>query len=408
MTKWLFILACGATFAAPAQVTAQSATNEEIAIIRAEIGELMRRLDRLEQASATASVSVQARAVEAEQFIVIDAGRSNTSRVEISGDLRFRHEVIDDAAFADRQRQRIRARVGIDAEIAENVNVGLRLATGGDNPASRNQTLDGGFSTKSLGFERAFFEWQINDSLDISGGKMPNPFFRSGGHHLIWDNDVNPEGLALGYSRGSWFTNVAALWVDERSSGDDGMMFGGQAGYTGTLGQGAHFTAGVSYYDYRNTQGHEAIFLNVNSGNRLDANGNYLNDFNELELFGQLDLTVSDRPLRLFIDYVDNTEADDADTGLAFGAVYGGLDGQGTWEFGYAYQDLEADAVIAAFTDTDFSGGGTDGKGHVFDIAYGFADHWSLAFKYSINERGGDERNERDYNRLQADINFRY
>ena len=75
---------------------------------------------------------------------------------------------------------------------------------------------------------------------------------------------------------------------------------------------------------------------------------------------------------------------------------------------GYAYQDLEADAVIATFTDSDFGGGGTDGKGHVIELNYALRDRWTLGFRYFLNERGADADNEHDYNRLQADVVFAY
>jgi hypothetical protein len=68
----------------------------------------------------------------------------------------------------------------------------------------------------------------------------------------------------------------------------------------------------------------------------------------------------------------------------------------------------EADAVIATFTDSDFAGGGTDGKGHVVEFNYGLRDRLVFGFKYFLNQRGADAGNERDYNRLQADLNFAY
>jgi hypothetical protein len=75
---------------------------------------------------------------------------------------------------------------------------------------------------------------------------------------------------------------------------------------------------------------------------------------------------------------------------------------------GYAYQELEADAVIATFTDSDFAGGGTDGTGHVMEFNYGLRDRWAFGFRYFFNQRGFDAGNEHDYKRLQADVSFAY
>ena len=156
---------------------------------------------------------------------------------------------------AERHRHRIRARFGVTADVADNVRVGLTLATGGDDPVSANQTLDTGFNRKPIGVDRAFFSWAATDELTFTGGKMANPFFRPGNHHLIYDNDLNPEGLALRYGRGNWFANYAGLWVEERSSADDSIMLGGQFGYRHALADGMRITAGASYYDYLETQG---------------------------------------------------------------------------------------------------------------------------------------------------------
>ena len=147
--------------------------------------------------------------------------------------------------LAGRQRHRIRARFGVTADVAEDVQVGLTLATGGDDPISANQTLDTGFSRKPIGVDRAFFRWAATDELTFTGGKIANPFYRPGNHHLIYDNDLNPEGLALRYARGNWFASYAGLWVEEREAADDSILLGGQLGYRSVRNEGARFTVGA-------------------------------------------------------------------------------------------------------------------------------------------------------------------
>ena len=328
--------------------------------------------------------------------------------LRFSGDLRYRHESINEAVESERHRHRIRARFGATADIAENVQVGLTLATGGDDPISANQTLDTGFNRKPIGVDRAFFRWAATDELTFTGGKMANPFFRPGNHHLLYDADLNPEGLALRYGRGDWFANYAGLWVEERSSADDSIMLGGQFGYRHALADGMRITAGAGYYDYLETQGQTPFWDGAPAGNRVDAAGNYLNDFNLAQLFAELTLTPGERPVTVFADYVVNTEADEVDVGFALGAALGEVTGPRTWRVSYVYQDLEADAVLGTFTDSDWAGGGTDGTGHVVEFNYGFRERLVFGFRYFLNERGVDAGNEHDYNRLQADVQFNY
>jgi hypothetical protein len=102
-------------------------------------------------------------------------GRARRGRrppnVRFSGDLRYRHESINEEGQAERQRQRIRARFGVTADVAENVRVGLTLATGGDDPVSANQSLDTGFSRKPIGVDRAFFTWAATDELTFTAAR---------------------------------------------------------------------------------------------------------------------------------------------------------------------------------------------------------------------------------------------
>jgi hypothetical protein len=291
--------------------------------------------------------------------------------------------------------------------VADNVTVGLMLASGDDDPVSANQTLDGGFDRNPIGIERAFFSWDATEDLTFIGGKMANPFFKPGSHHLIYDNDLNPEGLALQYSRGDWFANYAGFWVEERSAADDSILLGGQVGYRGTFDNDMRLTAGVSYYDYRSTQAQTPFWDGSAAGNTL-VGGVYANDYNLTELFGELKLTTRNFPLTLYADYVLNSEVSVGDTGFALGGSVGEVSGKGTWRVGYIYQDLEADAVIGTYTDSDWSGGGTGGKGHVVEFNYGFMDRLVFGFRYFLNKREAGTIDERDYNRLQADVVFNY
>jgi hypothetical protein len=387
----------------------QPAVDAEIDAIRAEIAALAARLERLEQAAgAPAAPGPAAQVAVAPAPAATTEVRPSGPNVRFSGDLRYRHESINEETADERHRHRIRARFGVTADVTDDVRLGLQLSTGNDDPISGNQDLDGGFNRKFFGVDRAFFSWAATEQLTFTGGKMANPFFRPGNHHLIYDNDLNPEGLALRYARGDWFVNYAGLWVEERGSADDSIMLGGQFGFRHQLNDDMRVTVGASYYDYLNTQGQVPFWDGDPVGNRVTPLGRYLSDFNLAEVFAQLELEARGKPLTIFADYVNNSEANDADTGFALGASLGAIDGQGTWRAAYAYQDLEADAVIATFTDSDWAGGGTDGKGHVLEFNYGFRDRLVFGLRYFLNERGADAGNEHDYNRFMADVVFNY
>ena len=167
------------------------------------------------------------------------AARSWTEGLVLDGDLRYRHETINDDAVSVRHRHRMRARANATATLNEDMEVGFGLSTGGIANDSGNQSFDAGFSRKSVGVDRAYFDWSLSDTLTLLGGKMSNPFFRPGGYHLLYDGDIRPEGLALRVSSGTFFANASAFWAEERGSGPDTMWYGLQAGVSGFHRPGA-------------------------------------------------------------------------------------------------------------------------------------------------------------------------
>ena len=96
------------------------------------------------------------------------------------------------------------------------------------------------------------------------------------------------------------------------------------------------------------------------------------------------------------------------DTGFAIGGQIGKASDPGTWQASYAYLDKEADAALGLFSDSNFGGGGTDNNGHVLKGAYAIGKGATVGVTYFINERGSDAGNERDYDRLQVDAQFKY
>ena len=83
--------------------------------------------------------------------------------------------------------------------------------------------------------------------------------------------------------------------------------------------------------------------------------------------------------------------------------VLRGLDGVLDVELDYNYRELEADAVVGAFSDSDSFGGGTDGKGHKVSGKYQIAKNWQFGAAFFMNDIGL-EGSSKDYNRLQLDL----
>ena len=331
-----------------------------------------------------------------------------TDRIKLKGDVRLRYEAIDEAGEEERNRMRFRTRFGLSAKVSDDVKFVFQLASGGDNPVSTNQTFDDGFSTKDIGVDLAYVDWKINDNLNFYGGKMKNPLYKAGGVPLIWDGDLNPEGLAMKFTSGGFFGTAGGFSVEERSSADDSLLFVVQAGYTFAVGENASLTAGAGYFSYSNTVGNEPFYNGRSNGNSVDLNGDYIYDYKNTEVFAQFDTKVGDWPLRIYAHATQNNEVSTEDMGYAVGAKVGSAKADGDMEFSWTFQDIEADSVIGTYNDSDFGGGGTDSDGHLLKAKYAVSKKIFVGGTLFLNNVDRFQGAEHDYNRLQLDVEFKF
>ena len=331
-----------------------------------------------------------------------------TDHFKFKGDFRYRYEMADKEGSDERVRHRIRARLAVSAKVSDSVSVKLRLATGSDDPVSTNQSLDGYFSTKGFHLDRAYVQWKATDVFTAKLGKMGNPFYKPMKSELVWDGDLCPEGIAAQFETTGDFKvygNFAYLVIDERKSDtDDAYLFGGQLGFKIPMGS-AKLNIGGGYYGYINQEGYDVF--GGDFGNSTDDMGMYTMDFTNFEAFAELKAKLGSLPFGIYGHYVVNTEADSNDTGYQFGFSLGKVKKPMSWALKYSYKELEADAVVGAFTDSDFIGGGTDGKGHEIGFGLGLGKHSSLGVSYFLNEIGL-EGSSRDYDRLMIDFKFKF
>lgn len=382
---------------------ARANESDTVESLLTQIQSLTERIEMLESRTAIATATYQ----QPKPTISPPAkeNASWTDKVKLNGDFRYRHEAFDVEGLRDRHRQRLRARAAMVGQVSERVEVGFGLASGNSFPNSTNQTLDDGFSSKNVVLDLAYAKWDTPiQGLGVTAGKFKNPVHRAGGTGLIFDGDLHPEGLGLKYENSSLFASGLATWVDESGSDDDSFLLGGQVGIERNLGNG-ELTAGMSYYNFIDARGEPTFFTPLLPlGNRTNPDGTYLSGFELVEGFAEYAFEIDGRTLSFFADYVHNMEADDFETGYTLGAKLKAS----KWQFGYAYQDLEADAVVGIFTDSDFAGGGTDGKGHILQGSYSLTKAIGLNGTLFLNERNMDFGTSRGFNRLMLDISFKY
>src|SRR2546427_1964379 len=131
-----------------------------------------------------------------------------TKRTTIFGDVRARHEGFYHQPHQKKQlvtarnRERLRARLGVRVAFSDEVSATLRGASGDpNNPISPNEDLGGNFSRKHFNLDWAYLTFAPGASFGIRPGaasftlgKFPNPIFRVG--EMVFDEDLSPEGAS--------------------------------------------------------------------------------------------------------------------------------------------------------------------------------------------------------------------
>ena len=362
-------------------------------------------------------VTVEDLAATNEQIANLEAQNKSTSWAETvkwKGDFRYRYEEIEEDGKNDRDRNRIRARAALIAKPTDTTEVGLGLATGGDDPVSTNQTLGGGGSTKDIRLDLGYLRWTGLDNIYITAGKFANTFYKEQKSSLIWDGDFRPEGIAAGWTGDVFFANAEYSFIESDSKNNDDGIWGAQVGAKLALFDSMNLTATAKYLDIP-SKGREAVldqddpdFFGNSSIINAEGKEVYEYDYNLYNVSLGLSFNLFDMPFALYGDYVKNDDADDLDTGYLAGIKLGSAKSKGSWQLQYQYQDLEADATFGVITDSDFMGGGSDGKGHKLGAKYAIAKKWYVGATYFDGSRGVDLGNDADYTRLMLDTGFKY
>jgi hypothetical protein len=402
------------------------AQKQRQAALEDKINQLEAR-QKLKEKSLTEKIeqAVAAKPEEPKKADAIPDALKWASKLSWYGDFRYRYEYIDDdSAASDRHRNRIRARLGLTAKVSDEWDLGFRIATGngevsGD-PVSTNQTFDEAFSKKPIWLDQAFVGYhpQWFEGLNVTAGKMENPFYKAGKNQLIWDGDLTPEGAALSYAhpfndKTSVNLTAGGFWVNEESTGGDTSLWGFQAYLKHQIDKPTYILGGAGWYDYGNIQGEESLADEWNDdgkaffGNSATADDTYAFDYDLLEVFAEFGTQIGKLPVAVFGQYVQNTAADDEDTGWLIGCQISKAKDPGTWQFEYDYRDLELDAVVGQFSDSDFIGGGAGGQGHRFAFTYMVAKNVAAGLTYFADEYDG-RKGDADYSRFQADVAIKF
>lgn len=399
----------------------------------------------------------------------------------------------------DRNFLQLRARIGLEAAINPDLTAYFRVATGERrSPVSTNQTMGGYFSGKDLWLDRAYVDYHPAEGASLLLGRMGNPFHMS---ELVWDEDVNLDGLSLQYARPFGETIKAYVLggafpldyvnADFPATGlsnikvgasKDKWLFAGQIGAAWSPDDRIKLGLNLAYFDYVNVEGQ----LSPSCSNLADycltdysrpgfsQRGNTLfalrdittNDpanqaapqyyglaskFQVLAFAADLDWRLSDQlkvsltghysknlgydrealfargfnPNTGLSQIVNNNETcrvdlsgglcppgqsvfKSGDTAWLLRAALGSGDmtAVGDWTISASYRHIDPDALLDAFTDSDFHLGGTNAKGWTLGGSYGVLNNTWLGLRWiNSQELSGPPFR---VNLLQGDLSFKF
>jgi hypothetical protein len=429
--------------------------NSDVAQIREQLEGLMKRVDKLEQENTQLKqeneslkatdeklqanddyLKTEARGLRketAQQAVDVAKAKGTdwAGKVAITGDMRYRYEYISDDTLsnvagvglvptADRYRDRIRARLAVTAKPTDTLTVGIGMTTTeNQDPRSGNQSLTGVFSKKPFDLDLAYFDWKFASWGNLIGGKMKQPFVKPG-QSLFWDNDITPEGLAVGFQSGAFFGTAYNYWLTEQSGTEntrtaDTMLHGLQLGARLPMGGVSSLMLEAHYYDLSAAVG-RAPFYNANANNNTTtgaAPGVLVYDYEVISVGAEFSTMFGALPFTVWAEGAQNQDPSDENTAWGLGFMFGKASNTKTWEAGVGYQKLEKDALFAQLIDSDFAGGFSDNEGFVFRGAYAPVKNWTLNATYFLNKRNAEVANslgqtDVDYDRLQLDFNVKF
>lgn len=323
--------------------------------------------------------------------------------ISLFGDMRVREEGFYQDEATARNRFRFIARIGLTANVSDEISGTVRLASGDpNNPIANTQSAANTFTPKSINLNWAYLTLNPGKTFGLApgwftltAGKFGVNSYRPS--ELVLDDDLAPEGatetLNLVEQKDGVLRGVkvnAFQWVvNEVSDGADPWMGGGQVVGDAAFGTFANATLGVADYHFENLTSVATSFLSPYKGSApyavntsqntslansndvilsaKDANGNQkilgykyrFNIFNANAELNSPDPFGLGVPAGLYGDLAYNTQAGSRNVGFYAGAGIGNagndwyhnrLRNQGDWGLSYTYAWVEKDAVLSIFS----------------------------------------------------------
>jgi len=337
-------------------------------------------------------------------------------RVHAKGDLRLRYESIERDDKDDKYRNRYRLRLGLNVDLTDSLTLESGMRSGFANPTSGNQTFHNDEPLKDYFFQSLRFNIlgvsYKSKNAKYKMGRQPYMMYRPIKSQLVWDNDVSMNGVNYQYKDDTKLITLGfnQPTLEEASVAKDDVNLVVAQYVHKTKVEAGKLNLGTGVYYYDGMKGNSTLF-GKGKGNSLDANKLYTNDYHIAEGFAELQL--KNVPLKLAAGVAYNFGADNNNFGYDVAVQLGKVKYVGDLQVKYSYTDIQEDAVVGAYSDSDNFGGGTAAKGHAVRAKYKAGKNLYVAGNFFFNTLEADTSNnktdvESDYERVQLDMIYKF
>jgi hypothetical protein len=343
-----------------------------------------------------------------------------TNKLKFYGDVRFRTEMdrdserTDGSKRVDRDRFRYRLRFGLKYALNKSIELGGRIRSGNPlNQQSPHTTLGKEFHSDDFSIDKAYIKLSDMKGNWAWVGKNSMPFWKQ--NELLWDDDVNPEGIALGgsfkLSEESKLTPVFGYFI---------------VGHSGKkLSSDNQLSIAQLKYDTKPGENNLIVSSGMISGKDLpntpDGTHTFLIDYSIWASSFQFNLNNTGLKFGLdyftnLNDYKNNANIPDVfedQTDAFVGSVFYNTN---YWQFGYFYANVEKFATVDYFAQDDWVRWGnnnysrsTNFNGHEFRIKYDIAKDFNTVLRvYFVEGIKTSGSNLETGTRVRLDFNIKF
>jgi len=304
-------------------------------------------------------------------------------RFSLHWDFLARYDHVDHLpAYDVISRGRFELRPEIDFEPWSNFLIGVRgIFDYGTEPEA--YPYQDNYISRWASADRWFVQWTPG-SFTVRAGRFGMPLAAS---ELLWDRDIQTPGIAASWTSadGAWTLSGAGFYGPQHYS-DQTRIAAGQVQWRTGDPSRISLEASFAYWSF---QPHE-LFPDYIRENTFRIDGGEpvpASEFHVADLLLRLRFPVGSVPVLISLDGFDNFAAHDGRRLAWEGSVVAGQVGTpGQWRGFYAYQYIQRDATMGAYT-TDDWWYHTWYEGHRVGVSWTFFPRVYLQGSFSIQRR---------------------